>query len=108
MGRILLRIHQFADSQGLSIREIERSIGVTNGLIAGAIRNNREIGSDKVENILQTYERLSAEWLLRGEGEMLKQDLAPQHDNTAQLIGTIVQLSAEIERLKAALNSECK
>lgn len=108
MSKILLRIFQFADSQGLSIRELERASGITQGVISKAIRNNGEIGSDKLENITQTYEQLSAEWLLRGEGEMLKQDLAPQHDNTAQLIGTIVQLSAEIERLKAALNSECK
>lgn len=100
MGKILLRIHQFADNQGLSIREIERSIGVTNGLIAGAIRNNREIGSDKVENILQTYEQLSAEWLLRGEGEMLKQNLAPQNDTVAQLIAKIAEQAMEIQRLQ--------
>jgi transcriptional regulator with XRE-family HTH domain len=105
MSKILLRIHQFAESQGLSIRELERSSGITQGLIAKAIKNGSEIGSDKLENITQTYGMLSAEWLLRGEGEMLKQNLAPQNGSTAQLIGTIVQLSAEIERLKALLDS---
>lgn len=108
MSKILLRIYQFAESQGLSIREFERNSGITQGVISKAIKNNGEIGSDKLENITQTYQQLSTEWLLRGEGEMLKQDLAPQNDNTAQLIGTIVQLSAEIERLKALLKSEGK
>ncbi|MBO7323279.1 MAG: hypothetical protein J6U51_06840 [Bacteroidales bacterium] len=106
MGKILLRIYQFADSQDLSLREIERAIGASNGSISGAIKNNREIGSDKIEDILQNYEMLSAEWLLRGEGEMIK-SLAPQNDNSA-LLSTIVQLSAEIERLKAQLKSESK
>jgi hypothetical protein len=73
MSKILTRINQFAESQGLSIREIERSIGATNGVISGAIKNNREIGSDKLENFLQAFPNVSAEWLLRGVGEMLTQ-----------------------------------
>jgi hypothetical protein len=56
MSKILLRIFQFADSQGLSIRELERASGITQGVISKAIRNNGEIGSDKLENITQTYE----------------------------------------------------
>lgn len=100
MSKILLRIHQFAESQGLSIREMERSIGATNGVISGAIKNNREIGSDKIENLLQVYEALSAEWLLRGEGEMLKQNLAPQNDTVAQLIAKIAEQAMEIQRLQ--------
>ena len=105
MSKILLRIHEFADSQGLSIRELERTSGITHGVIGKAIKNGGEIGSDKLENIIQTYDKISAEWLLRGEGEMLKQDLAPQSETTAHLLSTIVQLSAEIERLKSLLNS---
>lgn len=101
MSKILLRIHQFADSQGLSIRELERTSGITHGVISKAIKNNGEIGSDKLENIIQTYEQLSAEWLLRGEGEMLKQNLAPQNDTVvAQLIAKIAEQAMEIQRLQ--------
>ena len=102
MSKILLRIHQFADSKGLSIRELERTSGITQGVISKAIKNNGEIGSDKLENIIQTYPLLSAEWLLRGEGEMLKQDLAPQNDFVAQLIEKITAQAMEIQRLQDA------
>lgn len=100
MSKILLRIYQFAESQGLSIRELERASGITQGVISKAIKNGGEIGSDKLENITQTYEQLSAEWLLRGEGEMLKQNLAPQNDTVAQLIAKITEQAMEIQRLQ--------
>lgn len=100
MSQILLRIEQFADTQGLSIRELECTSGITHGVISKAIKNGGEVGSDKLENITQTYEQLSAEWLLRGEGEMLKQNLVPQNDTVAQLIAKITELAMEIYRLK--------
>ena len=103
MGKILLRIHQFADSQGLSIREIERNTNTTNGVISKAIKNGSEIGSDKVENFLQSYSEVSAEWLLRGEGEMLKKEVSPDSDSVVRLAGIIAQQAEEIGRLKALL-----
>lgn len=106
MSRILSRIHQFVDSQGLSIREIERTIGVTNGVISGAIKNNREIGSEKIENILQAYPQLSAEWLLRGEGEMLKRETISESELVMQLVNKIAQLSEENGRLKTLIESK--
>ena len=106
MGKILSRIYQFTESQGLSVREFERSIGATHGVIAGAIKNNREIGSDKVENILQTYETLSAEWLLRGEGEMFKKEAVSESEIVMQLINKVAQLSEENGKLKTLLESK--
>lgn len=106
MSKILTRINQFAESQGLSMREIERSIGATNGVISGAIKNNREIGSDKVENFLQIYSNVSAEWLLRGEGEMFKKEVVSESEVVMQLISKIVQLSEENGRLKSLLESK--
>ena len=106
MSKILTRINQFAESQGLSMREIERSIGATNGVISGAIKNNREIGSDKVENFLHTYSNVSAEWLLRGEGEMFKKEIVSESEVVMQLINKIAQLSEENGRLKTLLESK--
>ena len=79
---------------------MECTSGITHGVISKAIKNGGEVGSDKLENITQTYEQLSAEWLLRGEGEMLKQNLVPQNDTVAQLIAKITELAMEIYRLK--------
>ena len=106
MSKILTRINQFAESQGLSIRGIERAIGATNGVISGAIKNNREIGSDKVEDFLHTYPDVSAEWLLRGEGERFKKEIVSESEVVMQLINKIAQLSEENGRLKTLLESK--
>ena len=100
MSKILTRINQFAESQGLSIREIERSIGATNGVISGAIKNNREIGSDKLENFLQAFSNVSAEWLLRGIGEMLTQSEDSVMKNPT-LDFVIRHMASQIDELKA-------
>ena len=71
MSKIISRIQEFAENQGISIRELERKSRVTNGVFSKAIRFGNEISTDKVENLLQAYPSISAEWLLRGEGEML-------------------------------------
>lgn len=100
MGKILLRIYQFTDSQGISIRELERTIGATNGVISGAIKNNREIGSDKIENFLQAYPQVSAEWLFRGIGEMLIQpDDSAAKNPTLDFV--VKYMASEIDELKA-------
>ena len=100
MSKILIRINQFAESQGLSIREIERSIGATNGVISGAIKNNREIGSDKLENFLQAFSNVSAEWLLRGIGETLTQSEDSVMKNPT-LDFVIRHMASQIDELKA-------
>ena len=106
MSKILTRINQFAESQGLSIRAIERAIGATNGVISGAIKNNREIGTDKVEDFLQTYPDVSAEWLLRGVGEMFTRGTTSESEIVMQLVNKIAQLSEENGRLKTLLESK--
>lgn len=49
--------------------EFERSIGASNGYI-NSIRKG--IGVDKLEQIEQCYPTLNIDWLVKGEGEMLK------------------------------------
>jgi len=56
----------------VSYNEFERSINAGRGSISGAIKNSRNLGSNIVENILQTYPDLNADWLFRGSGKMLK------------------------------------
>lgn len=65
------RLKLFLEFKGSSLAELERNIGVGSGTLSKAVKNNNSIGVDKVVRILQFYEDLSAEWLLRGKGEML-------------------------------------
>lgn len=63
------RILLFISSQGLNKSKFEKTVGLSNGYINN-IKGN--LGYDKIEQILKTYPELNRNWLLTGEGEMLK------------------------------------
>lgn len=63
------RIKEFAKSKKISIREFERLSGLNYGYV-NAIRVS--IQPDKLEGIASHFDDLNVEWLLTGEGEMLK------------------------------------
>lgn len=68
---IMERLKMFIDSQGVTIKAFERSIGMSNASFGKSLKNGGNIGSDKVENILQVYPQLNPSWLLTGEGSMI-------------------------------------
>lgn len=68
----LQRIKQFIDYKGISVRQFEINIGISNGSFASQLKNNKTIGVDKIENILNIYSEISPDWLLTGQGSMLR------------------------------------
>lgn len=74
MANILSRIEQIAHSEGITIGALERQIGASKGVLSRAISNGTDIQSKWVQNIVEKYPLLSADWLLRGEGPMLRAD----------------------------------
>lgn len=68
------RIKKYIDYKGISIRRFEESVGFSNGSFGSQYKNNKTIGVDKVEYILQYYSDISPEWLLTGKGSMLRSD----------------------------------
>lgn len=72
METLLHRISQVAKKEGISIGALEKSIGASKGVISRAIQNNTDIQSKWLTKIVENYPLYSAEWLLSGEGEMIK------------------------------------
>lgn len=68
------RLKAYIDFKHISVAAFEKSIGMSNASFAKSLKGGKSIGSDKLERILATYDDLSAEWLLRGEGPMLRTD----------------------------------
>jgi hypothetical protein len=66
------RFKEYLDFKGIANFRAEKDCGLSNGLIKNALSANSSFGSDKLEKILNTYPDLSAEWLLRGIGSMIK------------------------------------
>lgn len=68
------RLMEFIYFKGISQSRFERLCGMSNGYI-----NNlkKSLGAEKLQNILKAFPELNTEWLLYGEGEMLKNATAP-------------------------------
>lgn len=71
---ILDRIKLYIDTKGISIAAFEKSVGMSNASFSKSLKNNGAIGTDKLENILNVYSDISPEWLLTGQGDMLKEE----------------------------------
>lgn len=67
------RIKVISDQEGISISQVERTIGASNGVISRAIKNGTDIQAKWVSSVLDNYQNYSAEWLLTGKGSMLKE-----------------------------------
>lgn len=72
---MLNRLKQYIDAKGLTVAQVERSLGMSNGALSKPIKNHTAIGSDKLENILAFCPDLSLTWLFTGKGEMLNMDV---------------------------------
>lgn len=77
------RILTFLKEQGISREDFYRSTGLSASNFKGAALKS-ELGGDKIAKILTTYKFLSPEWLIIGEGSMLKQNVSNEKstDNT--------------------------
>jgi DNA transposition AAA+ family ATPase len=61
---ILERIKDFIDTKGISVSAFERSIGMSNASFGKSLKNGGAIGTDKLENILNTYPEINPNWLI--------------------------------------------
>ena len=64
------RFRMYLDKKNITNAQAERECEFSNGFIGNAIKAKTAIGSDKLEKILKVYPDLSAEWLMRGIGDM--------------------------------------
>jgi transcriptional regulator with XRE-family HTH domain len=67
------RVNEFREKEGLSIRAFALKIGMLQETLNKQLKEDgRGVSISTIVLILAAYPDLSAEWLLRGEGEMKK------------------------------------
>ena len=72
---IVDRIKKIIEYKKISTRKFCIEIGVANGFFDKV----KDVGSEKVLKILKTYPEINPEWLLSGDGDMLKHEVSQTH-----------------------------
>jgi hypothetical protein len=107
------RIREFADCQGINIKEIYKNTGMTDGTLS----NLSGITEDNILKFFSHYKNVNANWLFKGEGNMIQFEgrmvSEPHHqyspsDNQEYIIDIqkkmIKQLEQKIDFIEKELN----
>jgi len=86
---ILQRLKQYIDSKNISTAAFEKSIGMSNASFGRSLKNNGAIGTDKLENILSVYHEINPDWLLTGNGPMLRENEVIKNTEVSNVIDSI-------------------
>lgn len=76
------RILQLIEHLNVSVREFEIKCGLSNGYVK-AMR--KSLGVDKLENVLKAYPNVNRDWLISGEGTMLRTDATSESREEAEM-----------------------
>lgn len=92
------RIREIILSAGITDSAFAKRIGVTQSVIASMFQRGTEPSAKILTSILLTYEDISAEWLLRGKGQMLLSEVTPDPniEQMKRLVDTITTLQGII------------
>ena len=92
------RIKEVIAVSGLSDRAFAIKCGIKQNTLSRQLGGVSEVSASTINAILDNYEEISAEWLLRGKGSMLlqKEETEPGMDKLKSIVYTIANLQDEI------------
>ena len=105
---MIRRIEEFIKYQGISVRAFEQAISASDGMIRRAINNGTDIQSKWITKIADNYPQLNLDWLITGEGKMLKCDnnsINHQSPNDSILLKLLEEKEKKIEKLTEELRA---
>lgn len=70
--KIINRIFKVIEHKGISASKFEKQNGISTGYLSKMRAQDSYIGEKIIVSILDNNQDLSAEWLMRGEGEMIR------------------------------------
>ena len=69
---VLLRLKEFLSDQNLSVNSFSKKIGMGQVTVNHYFLGSRKLSFELVYKTLDSFPELSAEWLMRGNGDMYK------------------------------------
>lgn len=112
------RLDMFMRYRGVNDNKISLTAGISNGLI-GKGRKRGGISQENISKLIHAYPELDANWLLTGQGSMLREQSAPEVapppsepafpgfiEEIKSLSVKVGRLEAENEHLRAAIEAK--
>ena len=95
---ILQRLKDVLKYSGLSVRAFSIKCGVSQPTLDKQIKGIRSVSIETAMSVLYAYPEISAEWLMRGNGQMLiqQEDNSAENERMNKLIDTITTLQDTI------------
>ncbi|MBD5231906.1 MAG: helix-turn-helix transcriptional regulator [Bacteroidales bacterium] len=85
------RIKSLIAHLGLSTRAFALSCGLRQNTLNNQLNGMRELSLSTIIAILDTFPEVSSEWLLRGEGEMLKGEVSSKELERINKLNNIIE-----------------
>lgn len=105
---MISRIKELIEHSGLSARAFALKCGIKDNTFSNQLNGVRDVSLNTITSILLTFENISAEWLMRGKGEMLLTSEQPtasnESDRLIKLIDTIAFQQDTINNLQRRIN----
>lgn len=73
---VLERIRLVLSAKSISVNAFAKQVQIAQPTLNPQLRGDRSLSSKVIEGVLRVFPDVSAEWLLRGRGEMLLDDEA--------------------------------
>lgn len=102
---ILLRLQEYREYTGLSLNAFAGRVGMRQSTLFGQFSGKRELSLDTIINVLSTDRELSAEWVIRGQGDMLNaNENSPMQQFQKKIEGLLetIQVMSETIKMKNA------
>lgn len=105
------RVREFVKFKGITMSQFERMCGLSVGYV-NAMRVS--FGKDYLNNVLKQFPELSREWLLFGEGEMLKsgnfsqnqEKVTQNNENGDNIQGQNVTIQGNVDEFLAIIKQQ--
>lgn len=103
---VLQRVKELSEIKGFnSETKLAKAIGLNQKTLNQQLNGQRALSLDTVLAILSSFEELSAEWLLRGRGEILDED--NMKNAMGDLMTELQELHVKYEMLHQMYDEKC-
>lgn len=86
MNSVIERVKLIAEAEKISLTAFEATVGASKGVFSRALNNGTDVQSKWLIKVVEKYPDYSADWLLTGEGAMLRAGYVPERVSSSSFL----------------------